>query len=95
MIAGIWSPPEHATALYFPWSHGKCLSTVPRGTTGSKKQAPDISEAQSYPARGVHPPVPPSTHLTSLKVDSMSCDLGAVLDFDNYASSSSRICGLS
>jgi hypothetical protein len=39
MIAGILSPLSVATALYFPWSGGKCLSTVPRGTTGQKKQA--------------------------------------------------------
>ena len=36
MIAGILSPLSVATALYVPWFGVKCLSTVPRGTTGKK-----------------------------------------------------------
>jgi hypothetical protein len=64
---------------------------------GNKKIRPRISpRLDLYTARGVHPPVPQSTvHFTYLKGWFDVCHLGAVLGFDNYASSSSRICGLS
>jgi hypothetical protein len=80
MIAGILSPLSLATALYFPWCRGKCLSIASRGTHGSKKISSRISpRPDPYTARGVHPPVPPSTHFTFLEGWLDVRDLGAVL----------------
>jgi hypothetical protein len=44
--------------------------SLPVEPTGSKKTAPASYEPDPYTARGVHPPVPPSTYFTSLKAGS-------------------------
>jgi hypothetical protein len=95
MIAGIWSPAEHCYRSILPMVPWKVSLNLAPWNHGSKKSGPGflrgqiISGAQRTSARAaIH-----SSHFLKGWFD--VCNLGAVLDFDNYASSSSRICGLS
>jgi hypothetical protein len=66
MIAAILIPLSVATALYFPWFCGKCLSVASRGTTGRSSQKNQAPEFLPRPFGVLLSPMSALQHITDL-----------------------------